>query len=81
VEVLVAIIESATGRLWAFPRSSKTLVRSILRVRRLSAEWERRRSYRRDLNRLLHVGEYMIRDIGLTRDDALREIDKPFWQP
>jgi uncharacterized protein YjiS (DUF1127 family) len=50
-------------------------------VRGLLAEWERRRSYRRDLNRLLHVGDYMIRDIGLTRDAALREIEKPVWQP
>jgi uncharacterized protein YjiS (DUF1127 family) len=45
------------------------------------AEWERRRSYRSDLNRLLHVGEYLIRDIGLTPAAALREIEKPFWQP
>jgi uncharacterized protein YjiS (DUF1127 family) len=33
------------------------------------------------LQRLLSVGEYMIRDIGLTLDDALREIEKPVGQP
>jgi len=44
-------------------------------------EWKLRWFYRRDLERLLRVGEYMIRDIGLTLEDARHETDKPFWQP
>jgi uncharacterized protein YjiS (DUF1127 family) len=56
------------------------LVSPIARVRRLRAEWQRRRIYRSDLNRLLGVGEYIIRDIGLTLDDARREIQKPLWR-
>lgn len=50
------------------------------RLRRLLLEWEHRRVYRSNLKRLLRVGEYMIKDIGLTLDAARHEIDKPFWQ-
>lgn len=43
-------------------------------------EWRRRRAFRRDLTRLLSVGRYMIRDIGLSPEEALRESRKPFWK-
>jgi len=33
-----------------------------------------------DLERLLRVGTYMIEDVGLTLAEAIREIEKPFWQ-
>jgi uncharacterized protein YjiS (DUF1127 family) len=49
-------------------------------ARRVLAEWQRRRLYRRDLRRLLCVGAYMIDDIGLTLGDAQRESVKSFWQ-
>ena len=41
----------------------------------------RRYAYRADLRRLLKVGPYMIDDIGLAREDAIRESEKPIWQP
>ena len=44
------------------------------------AEWQIRRCYRKDLERLLRVGPYMIEDVGLTIEEAKREIKKPFWQ-
>ena len=44
------------------------------------AEWQIRRRYRKDLERLLRVGTYMIEDVGLTLAEAKREIEKPFWQ-
>ena len=40
-------------------------------------EWRRRAHGRTALARL---DDRMLRDIGLTRADALREIDKPFWR-
>ena len=76
----MAITENTTRKLWVFP-SRPTPVQHIARVRRILAEVKRRWVYRKDLKRLLGVGEYMIRDIGLTLEDACREIDKPFWQP
>ena len=77
----MALTESRTRNRWACPAPLfLVLVSPILRVRRLRAEWRRRRSYRSDLDRLLGVGEYMIRDIGLTLDDARREIQKPSWR-
>jgi len=42
--------------------------------------WRERRHYRQNLARLLIIGPYMINDIGLTVDQALAEIDQPFWR-
>lgn len=42
--------------------------------------WKQRRRYRADLRRLLRVGPYMVRDIGLTPEAAYRELQKPFWK-
>jgi uncharacterized protein YjiS (DUF1127 family) len=41
--------------------------------------WRERWCYRRDLARLVIVGPYMINDIGLTLDQALAQVDRPFW--
>ncbi|MGB3279476.1 MAG: DUF1127 domain-containing protein [Pseudorhodobacter sp.] len=40
-------------------------------------KWEQRRQSRRALKRL---NSYMLKDIGLTREDADLECDKPFWR-
>ncbi len=42
---------------------------------KVRAAWRRRRSR----NLLLQLDDYMLKDIGLTRSDALREAGKPFW--
>jgi uncharacterized protein YjiS (DUF1127 family) len=44
----------------------------------LFKEWCRRARGRRELAGLC---DRCLRDIGLTRYDALREVHKPFWQP
>jgi uncharacterized protein YjiS (DUF1127 family) len=44
-------------------------------------QWKQHRRYRADLRRLLRVGPYMVRDIGLTPEEANRELQKPFWKP
>lgn len=56
------------------------LSRCTAEITSLLAEWKRRRAYRADLKRLLLVGRYMIRDIGLTPEEALCESRKPFWK-
>jgi len=39
--------------------------------------WHERESQRRALESL---GDHALRDIGLSRADAAREADKPFWR-
>lgn len=34
----------------------------------------------RDRRRLLELSDHMLKDIGITRIDALREAGKPFWR-
>jgi uncharacterized protein YjiS (DUF1127 family) len=40
------------------------------------AEWQRRARSRRELDAL---SDATLRDIGITRCDAHREMNKPFW--
>lgn len=42
------------------------------------AEWSTRYRERCALARL---DDYLLRDIGLTRAEARREMNKPFWKP
>jgi uncharacterized protein YjiS (DUF1127 family) len=76
----MATIISAHGHrsIWSF-----LLTRAIPRNNCWGAfwgEWRTRRRYRSDLKRLLRVGSYMIEDVGLSVEEAKREIQKPFWQ-
>jgi uncharacterized protein YjiS (DUF1127 family) len=43
--------------------------------------WIARHRYRRDLVRQLELVNHLIVDIGLTLEQALSEIKKPFWRP
>jgi uncharacterized protein YjiS (DUF1127 family) len=43
----------------------------------LLAAWSERVRQRREL---LRFDDHMLRDIGLSRADALAEADKPFWR-
>jgi len=44
----------------------------------LRRQWVRRRQ--REALRQLADDPYLLRDLGLTRQQALDEADKPFWQ-
>lgn len=48
-----------------------TQLRNALRLARL------RRAQRREL---LHLDDRLLRDIGLSREDAIRAGRKPFWR-
>ena len=77
----MAIIDSTRDSHLASPLS--LILKPLPQVSYLKmiwAEWQRRRRYRLDLKRLLSVGPHMIEDIGLSLEDACREIAKPFWQ-
>ena len=48
-------------------------------IRLLKLWWGRIRS-RRDVQRLCEMDDHILRDIGLTRAQVLREARKPFWR-
>ncbi len=52
-------------------------IRRLVAGVRLIAEWIERTSQRRALAEL---DERMLRDIGITRVEATRECEKPFWR-
>jgi len=59
---------------------ARTYLSRIEGFRRTWDTWRTRRRYRKSLLRLLRAGTYLIEDIGLTPEEARREIEKPFWQ-
>ncbi len=77
----MAIIESTHRDRFVLPfLPARTSLPHIAGLRAIWAEWQIRRRYRKDLERLLLVGPYMIEDVGLTLEEAHREIEKPLWQ-
>jgi len=63
-----------------FPATLLRLRRWVNALKENTARWRERRRYRADLERLLRAGDYLVKDIGLTPEDAHREINKPFWK-
>lgn len=51
--------------------------RAVFAVARVVLTWEMRRQTRRDLR---HLDPHLLHDIGLPREMALHECDKPFWK-
>lgn len=58
-------------------RVSLRLLDALHRTIAMLREWRRRVHSRAELARL---DDRMLRDIGITRVDALYEINKPFWR-
>lgn len=44
------------------------------------SQWQKNRRYRRDLRRLYALGPHAVADIGLSTDDVIIEMAKPFWK-
>jgi uncharacterized protein YjiS (DUF1127 family) len=42
--------------------------------------WVVRRRTRKALQELAELNSHLLQDIGVSRDDALREAAKPFWR-
>lgn len=49
-------------------------------MKKLVARMMARRAFRRDLARQIEASPHLIRDIGMTIEEALAEISKPFWR-
>lgn len=58
-------------------RVSGWLVRTVLRSVSAIRKWNRRHNTRRAL---LEMDDHMLKDIGISRADALREGRKAFWK-
>jgi uncharacterized protein YjiS (DUF1127 family) len=54
-----------------------SLRQALSRTLAMLREWRRRS---RDRAELARFDERMLRDIGVTRADVWREINKPFWR-
>ena len=66
----------------ALPQDARTrrlppLTQLLYRVTLLAWEWENRKASRRGLRDL---PDHLLRDIGVTRWDAVAEAQKPFWK-
>ena len=42
--------------------------------------WAERRRQRQALASLIESSDHLLRDVGLTREEARREAAKPFWR-
>jgi len=59
--------------------TTRSLSSSLLGHIPCISEWERRILYRIELERLLNTGLHLVRDTGLDIDEALHEVNKPFY--
>jgi uncharacterized protein YjiS (DUF1127 family) len=58
-------------------RRRRTLAAGFIAAFDLLCDWAERNRQRRAL---LSLSDTMLRDIGVSRADALREGEKPFWK-
>lgn len=49
-------------------------------LRALFAWWKKCRSRTRERQALAQLDDRLLSDIGITRCDAQREVEKPFWR-
>lgn len=49
-------------------------------LRRILTAWAERAQRRNELRELLDVPEYLLKDMGITREEIYREYRKPFWR-
>ena len=68
---------TARARPRALPGSLPPLSRLLVSVALMLAAWDQRRISRNALTRL---DDHILRDIGLTPDQAQTECAKPFWR-
>ncbi len=61
----------------AIDRARAATVRALWALDEVLGVWRHRHATRRELRDL---PPQMLRDIGLTPEDARREADKPFWR-
>jgi uncharacterized protein YjiS (DUF1127 family) len=70
-----------TLKVWRFsPPPRKSLLRAILDGLGKGAVWfDERLEKRRSRGLLLELTDYQLKDIGVTRGQAIHEARRPFW--
>lgn len=63
---------NATDRQFHSSRRSRWLITPL--------QWIERSRQRRQLGELVDLNDYLLRDIGVSLEEARREATKPFWQ-
>ena len=69
--------EIARGEALNSPSGLLTLVGDGLHALQF---WMGRSRQRRQLGELAELNDYLLRDIGISREEAMREATKPFWR-
>jgi uncharacterized protein YjiS (DUF1127 family) len=69
----------------ALPREAAGM--RTLRQQSVSSSWLRtlelwidRSRQRKQLGELAELNDYLLKDIGVSREEAMREAEKPFWR-
>jgi uncharacterized protein YjiS (DUF1127 family) len=58
-----------------------TVAARTLSVRRAIARWIARSRQRRALREIAESNDFhLLKDIGVSQEEAFREVDKPFWR-
>src|SRR5215469_13658573 len=65
------------------PRDRYAQIKRLIVLLRASVEcWVKRSRQRRALYEIAERDDHhLLKDIGVSREEAFREADKPFWQP
>ena len=65
-----------------FSHSKTPVGRLVAGARSTVVRWFARSRQRRALREIAERGDlYLLKDISVSQEEALREVDKPFWQP
>ena len=72
--VAIAIRAGVSTMNWSTPRTF--CLSCCSQVKRCFAEWRLRARSRREL---ITLNDWILRDIGVSRYDAVSEASKPFW--
>jgi uncharacterized protein YjiS (DUF1127 family) len=76
----MSTLSAVTARIWANRTAAQRWRFLYLRLLHTLRVWNARSRQREALRLLAESDDYRLRDIGITRDEALREAAKPFWQ-
>ncbi len=77
--ISMPVADSGTSNSWKswIIAGYTLLVSDMARVFETLNVWQRRSTWR---TRLSDLDDRMLKDIGITREEAYREIRKPFWK-
>jgi uncharacterized protein YjiS (DUF1127 family) len=80
--VTILIRRRQLGDEAVYDGSDGTAASRITRCRRTIARWIARSRQRHALREIAESNDFhLLKDIGVSQEEAFREADKPFWRP